>query len=107
MSGCVVALALQRAADLGADRGGVVRERQELDAVRPSRAKRREQPLGLRLLAALIEPLEGDQCPGIDVAPAAQSFVSSASMSSSVWRRRITRHVAAVDSTSGGSGRRR
>ena len=75
--GLIVALALQRAADLGADRRGVFRERQELGAMAGG-AKRREQPLRLRLLAALIESFKGDEV------AACSQLVSSASSSSSV-----------------------
>ena len=53
----VIALAVQRAANFGADRGVVVGERQEVHGA-SGVAKTRRQPLGLRLLPALIEPLE-------------------------------------------------
>ena len=56
-----------------------------------------EQPLGLRLLAALIEAFEGDQVSCRLELAACSHSVSSASRSSSVWRRRITRHCVAVD----------
>jgi hypothetical protein len=53
-----VPLALQRLADLRADRGGVLRERQELHPP-PFGAQQRGEPLGLCLFSALIQALEG------------------------------------------------
>ncbi len=58
--GRVVALPLQRLADLGADGGVVVRERHSSHGVARGAEGGRE-PFGLRLLAALIEALEGDE----------------------------------------------
>lgn len=91
--GTVIALAAERAPDLRANHFLVVGKRQQ-----PDGAPRRRQPvaqrLGLRLLPALIEAFKGDE----------QAFHdSNASMSSRVWRRRITRHSPSSTSTSAGS----
>ena len=95
--GTVIALALQRARDLLADRRPVVGERQKPDLVTVGPEPIAQQ-LGLRLLAALIEPLERYQ--------QSAHQVSSASTSSSVWRRRMTVHRPSSTRTSGASIRR-
>ena len=74
--GAVLALALQRARDLLADRRAVVGKRHQprlvavlLQAI--------AQQLGLRLLAALIEPFEGDEMSACSSARAVRRSIGS------------------------------
>ena len=92
--GAVLAFAGQRARDLLADRRAVVGKRHQ-PGLAPALLQPIAQQLGLRLLPALIEPLERDQ-------RAFHHSVSSASMSSTVWRRRMTRHSPVIDHHFGG-----
>ena len=101
--GAVGTLPLQRLADLDADGRGVVGKRHGAHRA-AGVLERAAQPLGLRLLAALVEAFEGDQASGRHHEP---RQASSCSSSSSVWRRRIVVHVGPSTSASGGSGRRR
>lgn len=94
--GAVVPLAVERPADLGADGGRVIRKRQQ-PAFPAAGQDLVADALRLGLLAALIQPLEGDEQP---------AHASSARMSSMVWRRRITVQRPSATRISGGSGRR-
>src|SRR5204863_1554995 len=78
----VMAVAPERLANLRADRGLVVGKRQQPHGA-PERTEVIAQQLGLRLLAALVEPLERNQQPGVSFQARARPRASDAAGSAS------------------------
>src|SRR5262249_36768093 len=92
--GFVLALALERAGDLLADRRAVIRKRHQPRLV-PAGFQPVAQQLGLRLLSALVQPFERNE----------RHYVVSSEIMSSIDSLRLTPcHFPLSMSTSSGSG---